>query len=75
MTLKTPCHGLSIRLAQGMGEVILCLPVAVTALERLQAHMRSSVDGKCPSNRESLSTSRKVACIGFYTGKLTSDAG
>ena len=62
------------QIGAGMRDVILCLPVAVTALERLQAHMRSPVDGKCPSNRESLSTAGKVACIGFYGRKPTSDA-
>jgi hypothetical protein len=75
MTQKKPCREISIRLAPWMGGFILCLPFAVSTLERLQAHVCSPMDGKCPGDGESFSTAWEVACIWFYGRKFTLGAG
>ncbi len=76
MTQKKPCRSFYQIGAEMRWWVRFCaLPFAVRALERLQAHVCSPVDGKCPGNCESLSTAREVARIWFYGRRLRSEAG
>ena len=63
------------QIGTSMGESSLCLPFAVSTLKRLQANVRSPVDGKCPGDGESFSTAWKLACIRFYGRKFTLEAG
>ena len=53
---------------------LLRLPLAVFALERLLAHVRPSVDSKCPSDGKGLWTAREVARIRLYR-KIISTTG